>query len=61
MKCPYCNGKNMYLKRTSPVAQYGCKDCEREIKAMRDAGMDEATIRKGFNRHKANNKKWWQV
>lgn len=50
MKCPYCKGKNLYLKRTSPVEQYGCGDCEKKIKLLRDDGVSEATIRKMFKR-----------
>ena len=47
-KCPYCKnkGKNIYLKRTSPVVQYGCRICEAKIKIMRGNGMSEQDIRK---------------
>jgi len=45
-KCPYCKGKNLYLKRTSPIEKYGCRDCEKKIKIMRESGMSESSIRK---------------
>ncbi len=56
--CPYCNCKNIYLKRTSPMEQYGCRDCEEEIKLLREHDIDETTIRKVFARRKAKNKHW---
>ena len=46
MKCPYCRGKNLYLKRTSPFEQYGCRDCEARIKYMRECGMTDDQIKK---------------
>lgn len=45
-KCPYCKGQNLYLKRTSPREKYGCRDCERKIKTMRENGMSESDIKK---------------
>ena len=45
-KCPYCKGKNLYLKRTSLFEKYGCRDCERKIKIMRENGMSDRDIRK---------------
>lgn len=46
MKCPYCKGKNLYLKRTFPMEKYGCKDCEKKIEIMRKNGTGEDDIRK---------------
>ena len=48
MKCPYCKnkGENIYLKRTSPTTQYGCRICEAKIKIMRESGMTEENVRK---------------
>lgn len=48
MKCPYCKGKNLYLKRTWPIRGYGCRDCERKVKSLRDAGVDEKVVREFF-------------
>ena len=45
MKCPYCKGKNLYLKRTSPFVQYGCRDCERKIKTYRESGLTDKQIK----------------
>lgn len=45
-KCPYCKGRNLYLKRTFPVEKWGCKDCEKRIAIMRRNGMNEKDIRK---------------
>lgn len=45
-KCPYCKGKNLYLKRTSPIEKWGCKDCEKKIKIMRENGMSDKDIKK---------------
>lgn len=45
-KCPYCKGKSLYLKRTSPVEKYGCCDCDKRIEIMRDSGMSDREIRK---------------
>lgn len=46
MKCPYCKGKNIYLKRTSPVEKYGCRDCEKKIKYLRECGLNDKQIEK---------------
>ena len=46
MKCSYCRGKNLYIKRTSPVVQYGCRDCENKVKYMRQCGMNDKQIEK---------------
>lgn len=48
-KCPYCKGKNLYLKRTWPTEQHGCRDCEKKIAIMRKNGMSEELIRKVFS------------
>lgn len=45
-KCLYCKSKNLYLKRTSPVEKYGCRDCERKVKIMRENGMSGKDIKK---------------
>jgi len=49
MKCPYCKGKNLYLKRTFPWDQYGCRDCEKKVELLRSEGVSEKTIRKMFS------------
>jgi transposase-like protein len=46
MKCPYCKGKNLYLKRTSPVVKYGCRDCEKKVKYLRECGLTDKQIEK---------------
>lgn len=52
MKCPYCGGKNLYVKRTSPIEQYGCRDCEKEMKYLKSCGMTKEQIKKLFNARK---------
>jgi transposase-like protein len=47
-KCPYCKGKNLYLKRTWPEEKYGCKDCEKKIRYLREQGLSESQIKKLF-------------
>lgn len=42
-KCPYCKGRNLYLKRTSPAEVYGCRDCEKKV----DLTSDIADILQG--------------
>lgn len=54
MKCPYCKGKNLYIKRTSPVEQYGCRDCEKEIEYLKSCGMKPEEIKKLFKWRKRN-------
>lgn len=49
-KCPYCRGRNLYLKRTWPTEQYGCRDCEEKIEQLRESGLSESQIRKLFDR-----------
>lgn len=51
-KCPYCGGKNLYLKRTWPEEQYGCRDCEKEVAYMKKCGMDEYQIKNLFAKRK---------
>lgn len=43
-KCPYCKGKNLYLKRTSPMEKYGCKDCENKAKYLEERGLSRKQI-----------------
>lgn len=45
-RCPYCKGKNLYLKRTSPTEVYGCRDCEKKIKVLRQHGLNDSEIKK---------------
>lgn len=45
-KCPYCNGKNLYLKRTWPTEVYGCKDCEKKVDILKKNGMSKSEIKK---------------
>ena len=51
-KCPYCGGKNLYLKRDNLIEQYGCRDCEQEIKYMRNHDIPEDVIRSLFAKRK---------
>ena len=46
VKCPYCKGKNLYLKRTFPVEKYGCRDCENKVKYLRECGLNDKQIEK---------------
>ena len=46
--CPYCKGKNLYLKRTWPQEKYGCRDCEKKIKYLREQGLSDIQIKKLF-------------
>ena len=46
MKCSYCKGKNLYLKRTSPVEIYGCKDCEKKVAILQRHGLGKDEIKK---------------
>lgn len=50
MKCPYCKGKNLYLKRTSPIEKYGCRDCEKRIKSLREYGLSDKEIKRVIER-----------
>lgn len=45
-KCPYCKGKNLYLKRTSPMEVYGCRDCEKKAKYLEEQGLTRKQIEK---------------
>ena len=45
-KCPYCKGKNLYLKRTSPMEVYGCRDCEKKVKYMQEQGLSKQQMDK---------------
>ena len=49
-KCPYCKGKNIYLKRTWPEEVYGCRDCDKKVKLLRDKGLTESEIRQIITR-----------
>ena len=43
--CPYCKrSKYLYLKRTSPFVQYGCRACEKEIKLLKQQGLSMEKI-----------------
>jgi glutaredoxin len=43
-KCPYCKGKNLYLKRTSPMEAYGCRDCEEKAEYLLKCGLTKKQI-----------------
>jgi DNA-directed RNA polymerase subunit RPC12/RpoP len=45
-KCPYCKGKNLYLKRTWPTEVYGCKDCEVKAALLQKKGLSKKEIEK---------------
>lgn len=45
-KCPYCKGKNLYLKRTFPIDVYGCRDCEKKAEFLKEKGLSESEIKK---------------
>ena len=47
-KCPYCKGKNLYLKRTSPLIFMVVKDCEKKVKYLKEQGMSIEKIKKFF-------------
>ena len=49
-KCPYCRGKNLYIRRTSPMLVLGCKDCEAKAKLMEKSGMQKSDILKVLRR-----------
>ncbi len=51
-KCPYCKGKNLYLKRTSPMDVYGCRDCEKKVKYMQECGLSKQQIEKIYEKNK---------
>lgn len=46
MKCPYCKGRNLYVKRTWPMIVYGCKDCEEKVEYLRECGLTDEQIEK---------------
>ena len=50
MRCPYCKGKNLYLKQTSPVEKYGCRDCENKVEYLRKCGLNNKQIEKVIKR-----------
>lgn len=50
MKCPYCKGKNLYLKRTWPTEIYGCKDCEKKVKYLYEQGLSKEQIKTLFKK-----------
>lgn len=43
-KCPYCKGKDLFIKRTSPFLTYGCRACDRRVDIMRKNGMKDKDI-----------------
>lgn len=46
MKCPYCKGYKLYLRRTWPNEKYGCIDCDQKVEIMKEAGMSKNSILK---------------
>lgn len=52
MKCPYCKGKDLYLRRTWPNDVYGCRDCDKEVEYLKGCGMTEEQIKTLFERKK---------
>ena len=47
--CPYCKrSKYLYLKRTFPIEQYGCRACEKEIKLLKQQGLSIEIIKQIF-------------
>ncbi len=44
-KCPHCRSKELYLKRTSPMDVWGCRNCERKIKILRERGFTDKEIK----------------
>lgn len=46
MKCPYCKGKNIYIKATYPTVRYGCVDCEKKAKYLQSCGLSKKQIEK---------------
>ena len=51
-KCPYCRGKNLYLKRTSPVEVLGCRDCDKTVRFLKEKGLSMKEIKKVITKKK---------
>ena len=49
-KCPYCKGKNLYPRRTSPMLVMGCRDCDKRVDIMQKNGMSKRDILKVLSR-----------
>ncbi len=49
-KCPYCRGTNLYIRRTSPVLKYGCRDCDKKIEKLRGKGLSDREIKELLER-----------
>lgn len=47
-KCPYCAGKNIYLKCAWPMVKYGCRDCDRTVAMLREKGLSDVDIKRVF-------------
>lgn len=45
-KCDYCKGKNLYIRRTSPVVVLGCEDCDKKVKYLEEQGLTKEQISK---------------
>jgi len=45
-KCPYCDGKNLYIRRTSPIEVLGCRDCDKKVKMLKAKGLSEKDIKR---------------
>ena len=45
-RCPYCNGTNLYLRRTFPETVMGCKDCDNRIDKLKEKGFSQKEAEK---------------
>lgn len=54
MKCNYCNGKNLYLRRTSPMEVWGCRDCDKKVIKLKKEGLTDSQIKKVFSTFGSN-------
>jgi transposase-like protein len=43
-KCPYCRGKNLFVKRTSLFLVFGCRDCDKKVDILRSKGLKDKDI-----------------
>lgn len=49
-RCPGCNMKDqLYIRRTSPALQLGCRRCEKRVKELREKGLTDTEIKKILN------------
>ncbi|MCL2312352.1 MAG: hypothetical protein FWC41_07690 [Firmicutes bacterium] len=44
MRCPYCRKDSLYIRRTSPVIKFGCRNCDKKVKILLESGMSKENI-----------------